>query len=70
MAQKDIDTLKRLRAKIVEQRRALALRQSNPKSTESVEGIIALQAAIEATDRAITDEKALLEVEYIDEMAL
>lgn len=69
MAQKDIDFLKKFRAKVVEQRRALVLRQSNPKSTESVDGIVALQNAIEAVDRAITDEKALLEKEFIDEMA-
>lgn len=54
---------------MVEQRRALALRQSNPKSSESVDGIVAIQIAIEAADRAIADEKELLEKEYIDEMA-
>jgi hypothetical protein len=57
MAQHHIDTLKKIRTKMVEQRRAMALRHSAPGHMESAEHIVALQNAIEATDRAIADEE-------------
>jgi len=59
MAQNHIDTLKKLRAKIVEQRRATALRQSGGSQSESVELMTSIQVAIEAIDRAIGDEREL-----------
>ncbi len=60
MAQQHIDTLRKLRAKLVEQRRNLALRQAGGSHSESHDNMISLQAAIEATDRAIADEERLL----------
>nr|TFG52552.1 MAG: hypothetical protein E4H34_04855 [Hyphomicrobiales bacterium] len=63
MAQHHIDTLKKLRAKVVEQRRAMALRQSMGSSQESVEHMVNIQTAIEAIDRAIADEQALAQIE-------
>lgn len=59
MAQNHIVTLKKLRAKIVEQRRATALRQSGGSQSESVELMTSVQGAIEAIDRAIADEEEL-----------
>ena len=59
MAQNHIDTLIKLRAKVVEQRRNTALRQSTGSSTESVEFMTNIQVAIEAIDRAIADERGL-----------
>jgi hypothetical protein len=59
MAQNHIDTLIKLRAKVVEQRRNPALRQSTGSSTESVEFMTNIQVAIEAIDRAIADERGL-----------
>ena len=60
MAQQDIDVLKKLRSKLVEQRRSLAIRQSSTTYAENNESIITLQGAIEAVDHAIADEEALL----------
>jgi hypothetical protein len=59
MAQNHIDTLIKLRAKVVEQRRNTALRQSTGSSKESVEFMTNIQVAIEAIDRAIADERGL-----------
>lgn len=59
MAQIHVETLKRLRFKMVEQRRALAARQVGSAHTESVENMTRLQEAIEAADRAIADEERL-----------
>ena len=63
MAQNHIDTLKKLRAKIVEQRRNTALRQSSGSSQESVDLMTNIQVAIEAIDRAIAEEEELAELE-------
>jgi hypothetical protein len=63
MAQNHIDTLKKLRAKVVEQRRAMALRQSGASQNESVEHMTNLQVAIESIDRAIADERLMVELE-------
>ena len=63
MAQNHIDTLKKLRAKIVEQRRNTALRQASGSSQESVELMTNIQVAIEAIDRAIAEEEELAELE-------
>ncbi len=57
MAQIHVDTLKKLRTKLVEQRRAMALRQTGASQQESVEFMVNLQTAIEAVDRAIADEE-------------
>jgi hypothetical protein len=63
MAQNHIDTLKKLRAKVVEQRRNTALRQSSGSSQESVEHMTTIQVAIEAIDRAIADEQKITQLE-------
>jgi len=63
MAQNHIDTLKKLRGKVVEQRRAMALRQSGSSQNESVEHMTNLQVAIESIDRAIADEHKLAQLE-------
>jgi hypothetical protein len=59
MAQQHIDTLIKLRAKLVSQRRDMATRQSGASQGENYDRIVTLQAAIEATDRAIADEERL-----------
>ena len=56
-----ISLLKRSRAKLVEQRRALVKRDCSHDRNEGYsERIVAIQAAIEATDSAINDEEKLL----------
>ena len=60
MAQIHIETLEKLRTKLVEQRRAMALRQTSASQHESVELMVNLQAAIEAVNRALADEERLL----------
>lgn len=58
MAQEYVDALKRSRAKLVEQRRALVKRDCCSDRNEGyAERIIAIQNALEATDRAIGDEE-------------
>jgi len=59
MGQTHVDFLQKLRAKLVEQRRTTAIRQSNPASVEGVDNMTKLQEAIEAVDRAILDEQRL-----------
>ena len=66
MAQIHIDTLKKLRAKLVEQRRATALRQTGPSQHESAELMTNLQVAIEAVDRAVVDEERELKASELD----
>ena len=56
-----ISLLKRSRAKLVEQRRALVKRDCSHDRNEGYsERIVAIQAAIEATDRAILEEEKAL----------
>ena len=56
-----VSGLKRSRAKLVEQRRVLVKRDCSSDRNEGYsERIVAIQAAIEATDRAILDEEAAL----------
>jgi hypothetical protein len=58
LANDNIDGLKRSRAKLVEQRRALVKRDCTSDRNEGFsERIVAIQAAIEATDRAIAEEE-------------
>ena len=60
MAADHVTALKRSRAKLVEQRRALVKRDCSHDRNEGYsERIVAIQAAIEATDRAILDEEKL-----------
>ena len=63
MARHHVETLKKLRMKMVEQRRAMATRQCGPTHAGGYDSIVALQASIDATDRAIADEERLLEDE-------
>ena len=58
MAADHVTALKRSRAKLVEQRRALVKRDCSHDRNEGYsERIVAIQAAIEATDRAILEEE-------------
>jgi hypothetical protein len=58
MAQDHVDALKRSRTKLVEQRRSLVKRDCCSDRNEGyAERIIAIQNALEATDRAIADEE-------------
>jgi len=57
MAQIHVDTLKKLRTKMVEQRRATALRQAGASQSESLDLMVRIQEAIEAVDRALADEE-------------
>ena len=58
MAQDHVEALKRSRAKLLEQRRALAKRDGSSDRNEGYsERIIAIQNALDATDRAISDEE-------------
>ena len=58
MAQDHVESLKRSRAKLVEQRRALAKRDGSSDRNEGYsERIVAIQDALDATDRAISDEQ-------------
>ena len=60
MANENVDGLKRSRAKLIEQRRALVKRDCTSDRNEGFsERIVAIQAAIEATDRAIAEEEQL-----------
>ena len=53
-----IDGLKRSRAKLIEQRRALVKRDGTSDRDEGFSGrIVAIQEAIDATDRAIAEEE-------------
>jgi hypothetical protein len=53
-----IDGLKKSRAKLIEQRRALVKRDGTSNRNEGFsDRIVAIQAAIEATDRAIAEEE-------------
>ena len=61
MAADPVSALKRSRAKLVEQRRGLVKRDCTSDRNEGyAERIVAIQAAIEATDRAILDEETAL----------
>jgi len=58
VAQDHVEALKRSRAKLLEQRRALAKRDGSSDRNEGYsERIIAIQNALDATDRAISDEE-------------
>ena len=58
MAQDHVEALKRSRTKLLEQRRALAKRDGSSDRNEGYsERIIAIQNALDATDRAISDEE-------------
>ena len=58
MAQDHVESLKRSRAKLVEQRRALVKRDGSSDRNEGYsERIVAIQNALDATDRAISDEE-------------
>ena len=58
MAQDHVQALKRSRAKLLEQRRALAKRDGSSDRNEGYsERIVAIQNALDATDRAISDEE-------------
>jgi hypothetical protein len=60
MADDHITSLRRSRQKLVEQRRSLVKRDCATDRAEGyAERIVAIQAAIEATDRAINDEEDL-----------
>jgi hypothetical protein len=57
MAQEHVEVLKQLRVRMVEQRRVLAGRDADLGYSDTrTQSLIALQAAIEAVDRAIADE--------------
>ena len=57
MAQEYVDVLKQLRVRMVEQRRVLAGRDADLGYSDTrTQSLVALQAAIEAVDRAIADE--------------
>ena len=60
MAQIHIDTLNKLRAKLTEQRRTMAIRQAGSPHAENPEHMTTLQNAIESIDRAILDEQRSL----------
>jgi len=65
-----IDALMRSRTKLIEQRRALVKRDCASDRNEGyAERIVSIQAAIEATDRAIGDEQALLKTGVGDRSA-
>jgi hypothetical protein len=58
VTQHHVEALKRSRAKLVEQRRALAKRDGSSDRNEGYpERIIAIQNALDATDRAISEEE-------------
>ena len=61
MADDHIKTLLKSRAKLVERRRATARRDSMTDRDEGfAERIVAIQAALDATDRAIAEEQEFL----------
>ncbi len=58
MAEDHADALRRSRAKLVDQRRALVKRDCSSERNEGfAERIVAIQNALDATDRAIEDEE-------------
>ena len=58
MSEDYVEGLRRSRAKLVQQRRALVKRDcSHDRNEGYAERIVAIQAAIEATERAISDEE-------------
>jgi hypothetical protein len=58
MTQEYVDALKRSRAKLIEQRRSLVKRDCCSDRNEGyAERIIAIQNALDATDRAIREEE-------------
>ena len=60
MSEDYAEALRRSRAKLVEQRRALVKRDCSTDRNEGyAERIVAIQAGIEATDRAISDEERM-----------
>ena len=60
MENEHVNALTRSRTKLVEQRRALAKRDSSSDRNEGyAERIVSIQAAIEATEHAINDEQKL-----------
>jgi len=61
LANENVEGLKRSRAKLIEQRRALVKRDCTSDRNEGFsERIVAIQAAIEATNRAIEEEETLV----------
>ena len=61
MAADHVTALKRSRAKLLEQRRSLVKRDCSHDRNEGYsERIVAIQAAIESTDRAILEEEKTL----------
>ena len=57
MAKEHVEALQRSRAKLIEQRRSLVKRDCSSDRNEGLaERIIAIQNALDATDRAIEDE--------------
>jgi hypothetical protein len=68
MSEDYVEALRRSRAKLVGQRRALVKRDcSHDRNEGYAERIVAIQAAIEATERAISDEeKALVNAATLD----
>jgi hypothetical protein len=61
MADDHIKTLLKSRAKLVERRRAAARRDAMTDRDEGfAERIVAIQAALDATDRAIAEEQEFL----------
>ena len=71
MANDNIEGLRRSRAKLVEQRRALVKRDCASDRNEGYsERIVAIQAALDAFDRAIADEqKSAMQAETGDARA-
>jgi hypothetical protein len=64
MKEDHVAALLRSRAKLVEQRRAMVKRDCASEHNEGFgERIVSIQASIEATDRAIADEQAILAAE-------
>jgi hypothetical protein len=58
LAQDHVEALKRSRAKLVEQRRSLVKRDASSDRNEGyAERIFSIQNALDATDRAISDEE-------------
>ena len=63
MAAEHIKALNMARAKLIDGRRAMAKRDATSDRNEGfAERIVSIQAAIDATDRAIAEEMAMLEL--------
>jgi hypothetical protein len=61
MAIEHLKALKLARTKLIDNRRAMAKRDSISERNEGfAERIVSIQAAIDATDRAIAEEEAML----------